>query len=102
MALGLALVVLAGMVGASIASFLTVVGERRRRSEPINGRSHCTCGRQLAWWENVPIVSYLALRGRARCCGTAIPAHYLWNELAGACIAAGLVALLIAAVSPPS
>ena len=39
------------------------------------------CGRELALWENLPIVSYLALRGCARCCGATIPAWYLGTEV---------------------
>ncbi len=36
----------------------------------VKPRSHCrVCNRTLAWWENIPILSWLALRGRCRTCG---------------------------------
>jgi leader peptidase (prepilin peptidase)/N-methyltransferase len=39
--------------------------------------SRCpSCGRSLAWFENLPVVSWLMLRGRCRTCGTRIPVHY--------------------------
>ncbi len=45
-------------------------------------RSHCPkCGHQLAWWENVPLLSYALLRGRCRGCGTAISWQYPAVEL---------------------
>ena len=88
------LVLLAGAFGASIASFLCVVAERMPRGESINGRSHCVCGRQLTWWENIPIVSWLMLRGRARCCGARIPARYVVAEAGAALLAVSLAALV--------
>lgn len=66
--------------GAVIASFLCVVVERIPRGESINGRSHCVCGRQLSAWENIPVVSWLVLRGRSRCCGERIPTFYVLAE----------------------
>ena len=80
------LVLLFAAVGASIGSFLGVVLERVPKGESIGGRSHCVCGRQLTWWENIPIVSWLALRGRARCCGARVPAWYLAIEVALAAV----------------
>lgn len=45
-------------------------------------RSHCPkCGHQLAWWENVPLLSYAILRGRCRACGTPISWQYPAVEL---------------------
>jgi leader peptidase (prepilin peptidase) / N-methyltransferase len=45
-------------------------------------RSHCPrCGHQLAWWENIPLISYALLRGRCRGCGTAISWQYPAVEL---------------------
>ncbi len=59
----LTLVVLA-LIGASIGSFLNVCIYRLpRRESLVWPASHCTsCGRTLAWYENVPIVGWLALR----------------------------------------
>lgn len=77
-------------LAASVASFLCVVAERVPRGESVNGRSHCICGRQLTWWENIPVVSWLALRGVSRCCGSRIPTQYVVAE--GLCALAGAAA----------
>jgi leader peptidase (prepilin peptidase)/N-methyltransferase len=76
--------VLAGALGASVASFLAVVVERVPRGESLGGRSRCVCGAQIRAADNVPIVGYLVRRGRSRCCGAPIPARYFVAELVGA------------------
>jgi leader peptidase (prepilin peptidase) / N-methyltransferase len=75
----------------ALGSFLNVVAARLpERRSLLRPRSACTsCGREIAWYDNVPIVSWLALRGRCRSCGAAIPVRYLLVEL--------LTAVLIAA-----
>lgn len=56
-------------------------------------RSACPhCGHVLRAWENVPLVSYVMLRGRCRQCGHAIGIRYPLVELAGALLAAGSLA----------
>ena len=92
-------VVWAGLVGAAIGSFLGVVIERVPKGQSIGGRSHCVCGRQLEWWENIPIVSWLLLRGRARCCGARIPAWYFGVEVATALVFALVAWLIVEAVA---
>lgn len=72
----------AALLGGATASFLCVVAERLPRGETLGGRSHCACGRQLTWYENIPILSWVLMRGRAGCCGTRIPVHYLLAEAA--------------------
>jgi leader peptidase (prepilin peptidase) / N-methyltransferase len=69
--------------GAMIGSFLTVVAYRVPRAESIvGGRSHCPgCGAQIAAYDNVPIFSWLALRGRSRCCDQRISARYPVTEV---------------------
>lgn len=43
----------------------------------VRRRSHCpSCGHELSWWENIPLVSYALLRGRCRACRTAISLQY--------------------------
>jgi leader peptidase (prepilin peptidase) / N-methyltransferase len=91
-------VVWAAFVGAAIGSFLGVVIERVPKGESIGGRSVCVCGRQLEWWENIPIVSWLALRGRARCCGARIPVWYLLVEVATAAVFALVAWLIVSAL----
>lgn len=70
--------------GLVIGSFVTVVGHRLPRGESILGpRSRCTtCGAQIASYDNVPVFSWVALRGRSRCCGDRISARYPLTELA--------------------
>jgi leader peptidase (prepilin peptidase) / N-methyltransferase len=70
--------------GLLAGSFVTVVAHRVPRGESIVGpRSRCpACGAQIAAYDNVPVVSWLLLRGRARCCGTAISPRYPLTELA--------------------
>jgi len=76
-------VVLAGVVGAVVGSFLNVVIHRLPRGESlVHPRSRCpACGRQIAGYDNVPILSWLALRGRCRHCGEPISPRYPVVEL---------------------
>jgi len=69
--------------GLLVGSFVTVVAYRVPRGESIVApRSRCPgCGTQIAAYDNVPVFSWLLLRGRARCCGTAISARYPLAEL---------------------
>jgi leader peptidase (prepilin peptidase)/N-methyltransferase len=71
-------VLLAGVVGLFVGSFLNVVIYRTPRGLSVAApRSFCpTCDRQLLWWENVPVVSWLALRGRCHTCREPISIRY--------------------------
>jgi leader peptidase (prepilin peptidase)/N-methyltransferase len=75
--------VLLGVLGLVVGSFLNVCIYRLPRRESINWPgSHCTsCNRPLSWYENVPIVSWLALRGRCRTCGERVSIMYPLVEL---------------------
>jgi len=84
------------LFGLLIGSFLTVVAHRLPRGESIvGGRSHCpACGAQIAAYDNVPVVSWALLRGRARCCGAEISPRYPLAELVtGALFAATALVL---------
>ena len=74
----------AGLVGLAFGSFLNVCLTRWPAGESIvKPRSHCrSCGRTLAWWENVPLLSWMALRGRCRTCNASISWRYPAVELA--------------------
>jgi leader peptidase (prepilin peptidase)/N-methyltransferase len=76
--------VFAGLLGLAFGSFLNVCLSRWPKGESIvHPRSHCCrCGHVLAWWENVPLVSWLTLRGRCRECRTWIGVRYPLVELA--------------------
>ncbi|HST69396.1 MAG TPA: prepilin peptidase [Solirubrobacterales bacterium] len=88
--------VLAFAWGLMVGSFLTVVAHRVPRKESVVGpRSRCPgCGAQIAAYDNVPVFSWLALRGRARCCGASISARYPATELATALLFAATVVVL--------
>ena len=74
----------AALLGFAFGSFLNVCLTRWPAGESIiQPRSHCrNCNRTLAWWENIPLLSWLALRGRCRTCKTAISWRYPLVELA--------------------
>jgi leader peptidase (prepilin peptidase)/N-methyltransferase len=69
--------------GLMAGSFVTVVSHRVPRGESIVGpRSRCTtCGSQIAAYDNIPVFSWVILRGRSRCCGDRISARYPLTEL---------------------
>ncbi len=74
---------LAGVVGLFVGSFLNVVVYRTPLGLSVaSPRSFCpTCDRQLAWWENVPVISWIALRGRCHTCHEPISVRYPLVEL---------------------
>jgi leader peptidase (prepilin peptidase)/N-methyltransferase len=76
--------IFAGLLGLAFGSFLNVCLSRWPAGESIvSPRSHCRqCGRTLTWWENVPLVSWLALRGRCRTCRVWIGWRYTLVEAA--------------------
>jgi leader peptidase (prepilin peptidase)/N-methyltransferase len=71
------------LFGACIGSFLNVCISRWPREQSVvRPRSRCPkCGHQLAWYENIPLVSWVALRARCRCCTESISATYPLVEL---------------------
>ena len=84
---------LAGVVGAVLGSFLNVVIHRLPRGESlVHPRSRCpSCGAQIAGYDNIPIVSWLLLRGRCRHCGARISPRYPAVELITALVFAAVV-----------
>ncbi len=74
---------LAGTFGALIGSFLNVVIYRMPRGMPMGmERSMCpNCKKQIAWFDNIPVVSYLLLLGRCRNCKVGISPRYPFVEL---------------------
>ncbi len=77
--------------GAVIGSFLNVCIHRLPLGESVvSPGSRCPgCGHEIRWWENIPLLSYLFLRGRCSGCGTAISPRYPAVEMlsAGAAVA---------------
>lgn len=87
--------VVAGVLGLAIGSFLNVVIHRLPRGESLSKpRSRCPgCGTQIRARDNVPLLSWLALRGRCRDCGEPISPRY---PLVEALTAALCVAVVLA------
>lgn len=87
--------VVAFLGGLVLGSFVTVVAYRVPRGESVvGGRSHCPgCGAQIAAYDNVPVLSWLLLRGRSRCCGERISARYPLTELTLGLLYAATVAV---------
>ena len=89
-----ALVVLVALLpGLALGSFLNVVAARVPRHESIvRPGSHCmSCGHAIAWYDNIPLVSYLVLRGRCRNCEAKIGLRYPALELVTALLVSGCV-----------
>lgn len=65
------------LLGLIIGSFLNVVVLRFEKQESLGGRSHCPyCGVLIHWYDNIPLLSYLLLRGKCRSCGESISLQY--------------------------
>jgi leader peptidase (prepilin peptidase) / N-methyltransferase len=87
-----ALFVAAGLI---FGSFLTVVVYRVPRGESVvSPRSRCPrCGAEIRALENIPVISYLALRGRCRHCGAPVSPEYPLTEAATGALFAGAAAV---------
>jgi len=78
-------------LGGALGSFLGCAAYRLPRRISLAGRSHCPgCDRRLKGIWMIPVFSWLAFRGRARCCGAPLSHGYLIYEAAS--IAAGMLA----------
>jgi len=84
--MGLAAAGIAFLPALAIGSFLNVVAARvpLRRSLASPGSACMACAAPIAWYDNVPVVSWLVLRGRCRSCGVAISWRYPAVELSTA------------------
>ena len=91
-------VALAFVAGAAIGSFLDVVITRVPKHESIvRPPSHCpACGTPIAPHDNIPIVSWLVLRGRCRHCGWHIPISYWLMEVGFGLLFAVVAFVLVA------
>jgi leader peptidase (prepilin peptidase) / N-methyltransferase len=86
--------IIAFLAGLAIGSFATAVAYRLPRGMPFGlERSQCPhCGAQIGARDNIPVVSWLLLRGKARCCGAPISPRYPLTELTvGALYAATVI-----------
>ncbi len=79
--------------GLALGSFLNVAAARipLKRSLARPGSACMVCGAPIAWYDNIPLLSYAVLRGRCRSCKASIPLVYPAVELATALLVAGCV-----------
>lgn len=93
----------AGVLGAVIGSFLNVVAHRvPRRESLVTPASHCpSCGVPIKPYDNIPLLSWLILRGRCRACKEPISVRYPLVEAltAGLCVAVVLDKSSVAAIA---
>lgn len=87
--------ILVTLYGACVGSFLNVVIYRLPEGRSlISPGSHCPdCGKTIAWYDNIPVLSWLFLRGKCRFCRTPISFQYPLVELITAALFAGLFAI---------
>jgi len=84
--------VAAFVVGIVLGSFANVLIHRLpRRESVVSPGSHCAqCGVPILPWDNLPVISYLLLRGRCRRCGAQISPRYLVVEVVVGLLFAGV------------
>jgi leader peptidase (prepilin peptidase) / N-methyltransferase len=85
------------LLGLVFGSFLNVVIHRLPRGESLSHPgSHCPgCGKPIRIYDNIPVLGWLALRGRARCCKIRISARYPLVEALGGLLAWAIVRAII-------
>lgn len=89
--------ILLTLLGLAVGSFLNVVIARLPAGKPLTGRSFCPkCKTTIRWYDNIPLVSFLLLRGRCRHCRKPISWQYPAVELATAAL------FLLAAAAHPA
>jgi prepilin signal peptidase PulO-like enzyme (type II secretory pathway) len=87
------------LLGACFGSFLNCLAWRLYHNEGLWGRSKCPkCHQQIAWYDNIPLLSYLSLGGKCRHCRKTIAAQYFIMEAA----VAGLFLLAFVRYFPES
>jgi prepilin signal peptidase PulO-like enzyme (type II secretory pathway) len=81
------------VLGASVGSFVNVLALRHHTGRTLSGRSHCAaCNATIAWYDLVPVVSFLLLAGRCRACHSRLSPRYLLAECALGLIFVGIAA----------
>jgi len=70
------------LFGLLVGSFLNVVIYRMPLEKSVvTPGSHCACGAPIKWYDNIPVLSWFILRGKARCCGRPYSFRYAFVEL---------------------
>ena len=99
------------VLGSCVGSLINVVAYRLPIMSQPDTDTRCfnlayppsrcpSCARDIKPWQNVPIIGYLWLQGRTRCCDKPIAAHYLLTELITGAISVVVFAYLTSAVEP--
>lgn len=85
------------LFGLVWGSFLNVVIYRVPRDmSVVRPASHCpACGKPVRAWDNIPVLGFVILRGRARCCGAKLSPRYVFVELLGGALALAILESLI-------
>lgn len=92
--LDLLMIVFGAAAGGTIGSFLACARWRIPRGVSLGGRSFCdSCGEAIPAYWNLPLISWLLLRGRSRCCGVRLPFALLRWEVLCALVGALIVEL---------
>lgn len=79
----MAILVFVFVLGLCVGSFLNVLIYRLPRNLPLTGRSFCPkCRKKISWYDNIPLLSFLLLKGRCRACHSPISFQYPLVELA--------------------
>ena len=96
------LIILAGVLGLLIGSFLNVVVWRLPRGESLShpGSACPKCGHSIRWWDNIPVFSWLALRAKCRDCGEPISGRYPAVEAFTGLFFAGIAMWVLAGALP--
>ncbi len=80
------------VLGAVMASFINCMQIRLTEKKPVFGRSCCpNCGHKLSWYELVPVLSYIFLKGKCKSCKQRISPRYLIVEVLFGLMYAGLL-----------
>lgn len=99
----LLLILLAAVLGLVVGSFVNAFVLRAKNGIPLMSGSKCTrCVEPIAWYDTVPVLSYVALRGRCRRCTAAIEWQYPAVEAAMAVLFAVFAARVVFGVAIPS
>lgn len=85
------------LLGLCVGSFLNVVIDRiPQKKSIIKNRSHCDfCKKTLAWYDLIPIVSFLLLKGKCRYCGSALSLQYPAVEFATGLLFLSILSLYV-------
>ena len=79
------------VIGACVGSFLNVVIYRMPAGKSVvTPRSQCKCGTMIAWYDNIPVLSWFMLRGKCRHCGAPFSIRYPLIELGTALLFLGM------------